>query len=127
LRALPRQECFEVLFFSLPRRVGRAAAGARGGTWASSPQAEGRGPEGSSLGRFLVVPTTSTIGWPLDLRRYGCNTVAPQVTGKLDVREAAAGLPDEPEELEDASMLLEGEDEADQGLALAADEVEVGD
>jgi hypothetical protein len=46
------------------------------------------------------------------------------------VREAAAGLPEEPEEpeeLEGASMLLEGEDEADQEFALAADAVEVGD
>ena len=43
----------------------------------------------------------------------------------MDVREVAVGLPEEPEELEDASMLLEGEDEADQELALAADEVEV--
>lgn len=64
---------------------------------------------------------------PLDLRRYGCNTGAPQVTGKVDVREVAVRLPEEPEEVDDASMLLEGGDEADRDLALAADEGEVGD
>jgi len=32
--------------------------------------------------RFSVVFTTSTSGWPLDLRRYGCNIVAPQPQAK---------------------------------------------
>jgi hypothetical protein len=45
----------------------------------------------------------------------------------VDVREVAVRLPEEPEEVDDASMLLEGGDEADRDLALAADEGEVGD
>ena len=44
------------------------------------------------------------------------------VTGKLDVREAAAGLPDEveePEPLDEADALIDGEEEPTDALATA--------
>jgi len=50
------------------------------------------------------------------LREYRSRLIADVVTGKLDVREAATKLPDEPEELEpldDAEALPEGEEDAE--------------
>jgi type I restriction enzyme S subunit len=47
------------------------------------------------------------------LREYRTRLVADVVTGKLDVREAAAGLPeaaDEPEALDDCEALFEGDE-----------------
>jgi len=40
----------------------------------------GSRPEATSSHRFSVVSATSTIGPALDLRRYGSNIVAPQVS-----------------------------------------------
>jgi type I restriction enzyme S subunit len=61
------------------------------------------------------------------LREYRTRLIADVVTGKLDVREAAAGLPDEteePEPLDDAGALTEGDLETeDMGLD-AAEEAE---
>jgi len=56
------------------------------------------------------------------LREYRTRLIADVVTGKLDVREAAARLPeeaDEPEPLEDADALAEGNEEGE-GAALDA-------
>ena len=50
------------------------------------------------------------------------------VTGKLDVREAAAGLPDEVEELEpldEAMPLIDGEEEPSDALATCPEEAAV--
>lgn len=50
------------------------------------------------------------------LREYRTRLIADVVTGKLDVREAAAKLPDEtgePESLDEAESLTEGEEDAD--------------
>ncbi len=50
------------------------------------------------------------------LREYRTRLIADVVTGKLDVREAAAWLPDEaeePEPLEDADALVEGNEEGE--------------
>jgi type I restriction enzyme S subunit len=50
------------------------------------------------------------------LREYRIRLIADVVTGKLDVREAAAKLPDEPEEpepLAEAEMLAENDDEGE--------------
>ena len=50
------------------------------------------------------------------LREYRTRLIADVVTGKLDVREAAAQLPDEtgePETLDADESLVEGEEEAD--------------
>ena len=56
------------------------------------------------------------------LREYRTRLIADVVTGKLDVREAAAGLPDEVEELEpldEAEDLIDGEEEPTDALATA--------
>ena len=56
------------------------------------------------------------------LREYRTRLIADVVTGKLDVREAAAGLPDEVEELEpldEADALIDGEEEPTDALATA--------
>ena len=50
------------------------------------------------------------------LREYRTRLIADVVTGKLDVREAAAKLPDEtdePEPLDDAEALAEGDAETE--------------
>ncbi len=62
------------------------------------------------------------------LREYRTRLIADVVTGKLDVRKMAAGLPDEtddPEELEDADALVEGEDVADTDPDAVPEEEEV--
>ena len=54
------------------------------------------------------------------LREYRTRLIADVVTGKLDVREAAARLPDEVEELEpvdEADALIDGEEEPTDALA----------
>ena len=63
------------------------------------------------------------------LREYRVRLIADVVTGKLDVREAAARLPDEgdePEPLDDAEALAEGEEETeDADLDAVPEEAEV--
>ena len=54
------------------------------------------------------------------LREYRTRLIADVVTGKLDVRAAAARLPDEVEELEpldEADALIDGEEEPTDALA----------
>ncbi len=54
------------------------------------------------------------------LREYRTRLIADVVTGKLDVREAASRLPDEaeePESLDEAEALINGEQEPTEGLA----------
>ena len=56
------------------------------------------------------------------IREYRTRLIADVVTGKLDVREAAAGLPDEveePEPLDEADALIDGEEEPNDALATA--------
>ena len=56
------------------------------------------------------------------LREYRTRLIADVVTGKIDVREAAARLPDEVEELEpldEADALIDGEEEPTDALATA--------
>lgn len=48
------------------------------------------------------------------LREYRTRLIADVVTGKLNVREAAARLADEPEALQDTDTLTEGDDETDE-------------
>ncbi len=65
--------------------------------------------------------SSSTRGRSL-LREYRTRLIADVVTGKLDVREAAAGLPDEveePEPLDEADALIDGEEEPTDALATA--------
>ena len=56
------------------------------------------------------------------LGAYRTRLIADVVTGKLDVREAAVGLPDEveePEPLDEADALIDGEEEPTDALATA--------
>ena len=56
------------------------------------------------------------------LQEYRTRLIADVVTGKFDVREAAAGLPDEveePEPLDEADALIDGEEEPTDALATA--------
>ena len=56
------------------------------------------------------------------LREYHTRLIADAVTGKVDVREAAARLPDEGEELEpldEPDALIDGEEEPTDALATA--------
>ncbi len=62
------------------------------------------------------------------LREYRTRLIADVVTGKLDVREAAARLPDEVEELEpldEADALIDGEEEPSDDLDTVPEEAEV--
>ncbi|MBA2491154.1 MAG: hypothetical protein H0V34_05405 [Gammaproteobacteria bacterium] len=62
------------------------------------------------------------------LREYRARLIADVVTGKLDVREAAASLPDEPSDmdsLDGVDALVEGEEPEDINLDAAPDEAEV--
>ena len=62
------------------------------------------------------------------LSEYRTRLIADVVTGKLDVREAAAGLPDEVEELEpfdETSALIDGEEEPSDNLETVPKEAEV--
>ena len=70
----------------------------------------------------LDAATTSAQRETSLLREYRTRLTADVVTGKLDVREAAARLPDEVEELEpldEADALIDGEDEPTAALATA--------
>jgi type I restriction enzyme S subunit len=61
------------------------------------------------------------------LREYRTRLIADVVTGKLDVREAAARLPDEterPEALDEAEALIDGEEEVAIDLDVVPDEAE---
>jgi type I restriction enzyme S subunit len=61
------------------------------------------------------------------LREYRTRLIADVVTGKLDVREAAAKLPDEPEEMgtiDETDALAEGEDTTDVDLDATPEEAE---
>ena len=62
------------------------------------------------------------------LREYHTRLIADVVTGKLDVREAAAGLPDEvkePEPFDETSALIDGEEEPSDNLDAVPEEAEV--
>ena len=61
-------------------------------------------------------------------REYRTRLIADVVTGKLDVREAAARLPDEveePEPLDETDALTDGEDEPSDDLDAVAAGAEV--
>ena len=61
------------------------------------------------------------------LREYRTRLIADVVTGKLDVREAAARLPDEveePEPLDETDVLTDGEDEPADDLGATTREAE---
>ena len=98
---------------------------ALGGCWIWYPNLK----EQDSLLEFI-----KSVGGPSDLavaqvarevsllREYRTRLIADVVTGKLDVREAAAGLPDDVEELEpldEADALIDGEEEPTDALATA--------
>ena len=62
------------------------------------------------------------------LREYHTRLIADVVTGKLDVRESAAQLPDEVEELEpldEAEVIINGEEEPRDGLDTTLEEATV--
>ena len=62
------------------------------------------------------------------LREYRTRLIADVVTGKLDVREAAAGLPDEveePEPFDETGALINGEEDPSDGLDTAPEEAAV--
>ena len=68
----------------------------------------------------LDAATTSAQRETSLIREYHARLIADVVTGKFDVREAAARLPDEVEELEpldEADALIDGEDEPTDALA----------
>ena len=70
----------------------------------------------------LDAATTSAQRETSLLREYRTRLIADVVTGKFDVREAAARLPDEVEELEpldEADALIDGEEEPTDALATA--------
>ena len=70
----------------------------------------------------LDAATTSAQRETSLLREYHTRLIADVVTGKLDVREASARLPDEVEELEpldEADALIDGEEEPTDALATA--------
>ena len=58
------------------------------------------------------------------LRKYRTRLIADVVTGKLDVREAAANLPKEPEPLDEADELLNSDDEMVEDLDAIAEEAQ---
>ena len=75
----------------------------------------------TGLGQVLeaISATHRDIGL---IREYRTRLITDVVTGKIDVREAAAGLPDEVEELEpldEADALIDGEEEPTDALATA--------
>ena len=73
--------------------------------------------------------TTASANRQIDLlREYRTRLIADVVTGKLDVREAAARLPDEDEELEpldETDTLINGKEEPSGGLDATAEEAAV--
>jgi type I restriction enzyme S subunit len=74
-------------------------------------------------GTASLVSAISSAQGEIDLlREYRTRLIADVVTGKLDVREAAARLPDEPDEPEPLDE-IEAEDETDEAGADNTDEV----
>ena len=76
----------------------------------------------------LDAATTSAQRETSLLREYRTRLIAEVVTGKLDVREAAARLPDEVEELEpcdETDALTEGEEEPSDDLDATSEEAAV--
>ena len=76
----------------------------------------------------LDAATTSAQRETSLLREYHTRLIADVVTGKLDVREAAAGLPDEvkePEPFDETSGLIDGEEEPSDDLDAVPEEAEV--
>src|SRR5690606_13310929 len=70
-----------------------------------------------------LAATSSRTRREIDLlREYRTRLIADVVTGKLDVREAAARLPDEAEELEPVDE-IEAEGDTDEACADDTDEV----
>lgn len=60
------------------------------------------------------IPTVSRTEREIDLlREYRTRLIADVVTGKLDVRETAARLPEEAEEIEESLMLDDEQDNSD--------------
>ena len=92
-------------------------------------------PEQAAIVRYLdkaTVDTDSAIDRARRqielLREYSTRLIADVVTGKLDVREAAARLPDEveePEPLDETDALTEGEEEPTDDLDTAPEEAAV--
>ena len=76
-----------------------------------------------------VATSTDRAERQVDLiREYRTRLIADVVTGKLDVREAAAGLPDEvkePEPFDETSALIDGEEEPSDDLDAVPEEAEV--
>ena len=76
----------------------------------------------------LDAATTSAQRETSLIREYHTHLIADVVTGKLDVREAAAGLPDEvkePEPFDETSSLINGEEEPSDDLDAVPEETEV--
>ena len=76
----------------------------------------------------LDAATTSAQRETSLIREYHTHLIADVVTGKLDVREAAAGLPDEvkePEPFDETSSLIDGEEEPSDDLDAVLEEAEV--
>ena len=76
----------------------------------------------------LAVATATAQGEVDLLREYRTRLIADVVTGKLDVREAAARLPDEdeePEPLDETDTLINGKEEPSGGLAAPTGETAV--
>ena len=75
----------------------------------------------------LDAATTSAQRETSLLREYHTRFIADVVTGKLDVRAAAAGLPDEvkePEPFDETSALIDGEEEPSDDLDAVPEEAE---
>ncbi len=76
----------------------------------------------------LDAATTSAQRETSLLREYHTRLIADVVTGKLDVREAAVGLPDEvkePEPFDETSALIDGEEEPSDDLDAVPEEAAV--
>ena len=76
----------------------------------------------------LAVATATAQGEVDLLREYRTRLIADVVTGKLDVREAAARLPDEdeePEPLDETDTLINGKEEPSGGLDATPEEAAV--
>ena len=92
-------------------------------------------PEQADIVRFLDR-ATAKMGAAIDragrqihlLREYRTRLIADVVTGKLDVREAAARLPDEveePEPIDETDALTDGDEEPAADLEVVSEEATV--
>ncbi len=76
---------------------------------------------------MLVLKSLIQLINPSPLREYRTRLIADVVTGNLDVREAAARLPEEseaPEPLDEADALEDGDEEVEEAdLDVALEEV----